>query len=109
MRRYSGLFALLLGMVLVVPLVGQDEKDKDKDKEPPRLTGRLPLNYSKVGLTDAQKQAIFKIQAKYNAQLEQLKEQIRKLQDERKADLLKVLTPAQQARLKEIQDKEKSP
>src|SRR5438105_181597 len=92
---------LAIGLLASGTLLGQD-KDKKDSKEPPiKYKGQLPQNWSKLGLTDTQKQTVYKTQGTYNAKIEPLRAQIRKLQEEEKAELFKVLTDAQRSRLKE--------
>lgn len=93
-RGLLGLAALIL--VMGGSLLGQDKKDTAKAK------GTLPQNWSKIGLTDAQKQDIYKVQTEYRGKIEDLQAQIKKLQNDERAELQKVLTDAQKARLKEI-------
>jgi hypothetical protein len=96
---------ILLGIIAIALVaggttLGQDKKDS---KDPPvKYKGQLPQNWSKLGLTDTQKQAVYKTQNDYNAKIDPLRAQIRKLQEEEKAELFKVLTDAQRSRLKEI-------
>ena len=60
-----------------------------------------------LGLTEAQKQAVYKVQNDFDAKLAALEEQIKKLKIEERQAIDKLLTDAQRARLKEI-IKEKS-
>ena len=56
----------------------------------------------KLGLTDEQTQKVYKVRADYGDQINTMKQKITQLQSEEKAELLKLLTDAQKARLKEI-------
>lgn len=58
------------------------------------IKGRLPNGWGKLGLTDLQRQAIYKIQATYNSQ-------ISVIEAKRDAEMRKVLTTAQQNLLAE--------
>jgi hypothetical protein len=108
-----GLGFISLACVLVLLVSGswaQDDKKKEDPKPAapaPRLKGQLPPNYRALGLTEQQKQAVYKIQDDYDVKLAALEEQIKKLKIEEKQAIDKVLTEAQRARLKEIL-KEKS-
>jgi hypothetical protein len=64
--------------------------------------GRLPTSWSKLGLTDAQKAQVAQVQAKYRTQMESLRQQLRAVEQQQRAELDKILTDAQRARLREI-------
>ena len=92
---------LILPMVVTVLiggwLVGDDTK------EPPVIIPKqLPKNWKRLGLSEDQIQTIHKTQAKYVTQIDQLTAKIAQLKKEEKAELEKILTPAQKARLREI-------
>jgi Spy/CpxP family protein refolding chaperone len=72
------------------------------DTDPIKLRGQLPMNWKKLGLTDEQVQQVYKIEGTYRAKIDDLKKQITDLQKMEKAELEKVLTPAQKDRLREI-------
>jgi Spy/CpxP family protein refolding chaperone len=69
-----------------------------------KLTGRLPNNYAKVGVTDAQRQRIYALQAKYSAQIDALTQQLEELRQKRDAEVEGVLTPDQKEKLKALTD-----
>jgi hypothetical protein len=81
-------------------VVAQDIK---KDA-PARVRGQLPPNWSKLGLTDTQRQDVYKIQSQFDAQVEALQAQIKELRAKEKGELDKVLTADQKKRLREILD-----
>jgi hypothetical protein len=90
-------------VVLCLALVGAQSALGDDKKEPaPRSRGVLPAMWSKLGLTDEQKQRLYATQSEYTAKIEDLRRQMRKLQREERMELEKVLTDAQKARLKEL-------
>jgi hypothetical protein len=78
-------------------------------QDTPKIRGQLPANYGKLGLTDVQKQSVYKIRADYKGKIDQLAKQLAKLKSEEKEALEKVLTPEQLKRLKEIRSGEKTP
>ena len=102
----------MLALAMVLAILGQasayqhKDKDKDKDagkkKDPVRLKGYLPRNYKKLGLTDKQVQAIYKVQGGYKDRIEELQATIKKLKQEQDDKVEAVLTPEQLKRLKEI-------
>jgi peptidoglycan hydrolase CwlO-like protein len=92
-------------------LVGQDKKEDTKqdkksnvkkDGTPTRLKGTLPPNWRKLGLTDAQVQEVYKVQAKYKEEIAKHEAEIRKLKAAMDKEEKAVLTPEQQKRLDEI-------
>jgi len=98
MLRLRGLFVFfalvcLLGGGL---LHGQDSITAAK------LKGYLPPNYGKLGLSDEQKQKVYKIQGDYNQKTADLEKQLKALKEQEKSDLLKVLSEGQKAKLKEL-------
>jgi len=92
-RAVLGMFAVLL--LTCGFLSGADTKDT-------KIKGQLPPNWGKLGLTDEQKQKVYKIQADYRDKIADLEKQIKDLEDKRKADMEKVLTDEQKKRLREI-------
>lgn len=106
----SCLLALFAGLlVLSGGTVGQDAKSKEeprktakKDDPPGRVKGVLPRNWGKVGLSDAQVQNIYRIQNKYNEEIDKLEAKIKELKAQRDKEAKDVLTPDQKKRLDEI-------
>src|SRR4051812_10332724 len=87
----------------------KDKKEEKKDKE--KLKGFLPANYKKLGLSEAQVQKIYKLQAEYKDKLAAIERQKSQLKAEEKEAIEKVLTKEQLAELDKIRtgkkDKEK--
>lgn len=78
-------------------------KDGAAKEEPKtKLKGTLPANFGKLNLSDAQKQQVYKLQAKYAEKIEELEKQIEKTRAERNEAYRNVLTKAQRDRLDEI-------
>jgi negative regulator of sigma E activity len=86
-----------VALAVVLPLVSFGQ-----DAEKPKLKGFLPFGWKQLGLSDAQKQAVYAKQAEYTTRLEKLEEQIKALRAERDQELVKLLTDAQRARLREL-------
>ena len=91
---------LAIGLVTSGVLLGDDKKDANDT--PTKAKGQLPPNWGKLGLTDKQKQQVYKTQEEYRERIEKLKGELKKLQEQEKADLFKVLSEEQRTRLKEI-------
>jgi hypothetical protein len=90
--------ALLFGGMLH----GQDKKDTKDTKDTPKLKGQLPPNWGKLGLSDKQKQDVYKVQADYKDKMADLEKQLKDLKAKQKTDMEKVLTKEQKDRLREI-------
>ena len=75
---------------------------------PPDPAHRLPPGYSKLGLSDAQKGAIYKIQGTYYPQIQALEKQAAALRAKREAECEAVLKPAQKRLLDEQEQQRKA-
>ena len=75
---------------------------------PPDPTHRVPPGYAKLGLTDQQKESLYKIQAKYYPQIQALEKQVDALRARRETEFEAVLTPAQKKRLAEQEQQKKA-
>jgi len=73
---------------------------------PPDVTHRVPSGYSKLGLSDQQKERLYKIQAEYYPKIQALEKQVAALRDRREKEFESVLT-AQQKRLLAEQEQQK--
>jgi Spy/CpxP family protein refolding chaperone len=92
MRRFQGMILVLVAAFLISGgLLGQE-----------KLKGVLPPNWGKLGLTDEQKQKVYKIEADYKGKIADLQKQIDELKGKEKEDMLKVLSDEQKKRLKDI-------
>jgi hypothetical protein len=97
MSRFC-LFALLMGGMIMLSggLTGQDPK---KDDPPTKVKGKLPAYWGKIGLTDAQKQDVYKLQGKYGMEIDKLKAKIAELESTRDKEMKAVLTDDQKKAL----------
>ncbi len=108
MIRVGSLALLPLLLVLTTSTIGQDNppqndpKNPAKEEPPLKYKGVLPPNWGKLGLTEAQRQEIYKIQAKYNKEIDALEAKIKELKAARAKEERAVLTPEQKKRLEEI-------
>lgn len=78
--------------------------EKKEDKKP---VNRLPANYGKLGLTDAQRDKVYAINDKFEPQLDALEEQLKALRAKRTSETEAVLTVEQKKILKDITDEAK--
>ncbi len=97
---------LLFGCMLILSggLTGQEpKKDPPKKDDPPtKAKGVLPPNWKKIGLSDDQVQQIYKIQGKYNEEIDKLDAKIKELRAARDKEMKGVLTADQKKKLEEI-------
>jgi len=78
-------------------------KEEPKKTDPPmKLKGFLPMHWGKLGLSDDQKQTVYKIQAKYAAEIDKLEAKIKEIKASRDKEMKAVLTPEQRKRLEDI-------
>jgi len=77
-----------------------DKSDAKSDAK----KGRLPANYGKLGLTEAQKTKIYGIQGQYEDQLDSLEKQIEAIKTKRDGEVAAVLTDDQRKILKNLAD-----
>ena len=102
--RFLTALALLAGIVLVS---GNGSFSQDK-KETGKTKGQLPANWGKLDLSAEQKQAIYKVQAKYKDDIAKLKDKIKEVETEERQEMAKLLTPDQKKKLQELATGEKS-
>ena len=106
------MLAFLVGFaVLAGASVGQ-EKGKKDDPAPKAekgdkadkgdVKGNLPQYWKQLGLTDEQKTKVQKLNGKYGAEIDKLKQQIKEVTEKRDKERLEVLTPEQKKRLEAI-------
>jgi Spy/CpxP family protein refolding chaperone len=105
-RLVQGLMALVVVVFAGSWLVGQDTT--------PKLRGQLYPKWRQLGLTDEQKQQVYKIQAEYRTKIRELEAKIKQLRTEELTKAAAILTPAQKTRLRELSsglptEKEKAP
>ena len=102
----GGLLALSGG------LAGQEPKkepqkttkvqEPKRDDQPAKVKGVLPPNWGKLGLSTDQRQTIYRIQGKYNDEIDKLEAKIKELKATRDKEMKAVLTAAQKKRLEDI-------
>jgi hypothetical protein len=97
MKRITASAIGVAVILLAVSLIQAQER-----REPARGRAGLPAGWSKLGLTDDQKQKVYSIQSEYQGKIEDLRRQVRQLQRQERGELEKVLTDTQKARLREL-------
>lgn len=101
MRRLARFFILVCVAGVFLAAGGLLAQEVKKDP-PAKVRGQLPPNWGKLGLSDEQKQKIYKIQGDYETRIDELEAKLKQLKQEQNKEMVKVLTDAQRARLKEI-------
>jgi len=76
--------------------------DPKTDPSQQKYRGQLPFYWKELGLTDVQRQQVYKINAEYGEQIEALEAKIKLLKEKRDKERLQILTPEQKKRLEEI-------
>lgn len=84
------------------PTTSKPTAAKPAAAEEEKVTGRLPNNYGKLGLSDKQKKAIYESQAKYATEINELIRKVEELRGKRDAEVEGVLTAEQKVKLKEL-------
>ena len=100
MKRLRILVGVLALVVFVGFVGGRQQPDDIKFKPRPSL----PQGWKKLGLTDEQRNKVYKVQIDYRDRMAALEQKIKELRAEENQELLKILTDAQKARLKELKD-----
>ena len=83
-------------------LSGVGSRAADDPKPQPKFRGQLYAKWKDLGLTDEQKQRVYKIQSEYRIKIDELDKKIKALRREERSKAEEVLTAAQKARLKEL-------
>lgn len=85
---------------------GQEPKAKKAPTEDEATTtkyrGQLPFYWKELGLTDEQRQKVYKINSDYNDQIESLELKIKDLKSKRDKERFEVLSAEQKKRLEAI-------
>jgi hypothetical protein len=75
---------------------------------PPDVTHRVPPGYAKLGLTEQQKERIYRIQAEYYPKIQALEKQVDDLRERRERAFEAVLNTAQKRTLADAEQKKKA-
>ncbi len=115
----SGLIsALLLATMLATTGAAQEPPKKgvaappakpaaNATKDRKKLRGRLPAYYGKV-VSEKQRKEIYEVQAKFNEQIEKLKEQLVSLTSQRNTEVEKILTDEQRTEIAKLKEARRS-
>lgn len=105
MQRMTLALAAVLIAITSMSAWTQDKPSSSKPAavEEEKITGRLPNNYGKLGLSDKQKKSIYAAQSKYATEINALIRQVEELREKRDAEVGAVLTAEQKVKLAELQ------
>jgi hypothetical protein len=92
--------ALVIGLALLIADRGSSQQDKTDPA--PTVKGQLPKYWSKIGLSDEQKQKVYATEASYRTKIEALNQQVKRLKSQQKTALEKILTDDQKAALRRL-------
>lgn len=92
---------VMLGVLAAALLIANGLQGQDK-KEPAPFKGVLPPNFGKIGITEEQKQKIYKIGNETREKVAELEKKIAELREKGKQEVLNLLTEEQKKKLKEI-------
>jgi hypothetical protein len=108
-RLVAWTFVAVLGLAGVLQAESawaQEKKPSAAAEEKPaakKATGRLPAYYTGV-VTPQQREAIYKIQAEYTTQLDELKAKVASLTKERDERVAALLTPEQKEKIEKAKE-----
>lgn len=98
-------FAVMLGLAVVLPnLSSAQNEDSGSPEADKAFRGFLPAYFGKLGMSDTQKEKVYRIQSSYEEQLNNLRKQIEQVEQKRDAEIETLLTPGQKLRLKELRE-----
>jgi hypothetical protein len=90
----------LLATLVLLSSDGVLSQDK-KDKPPAKIKGQLPPGWGDLGLSAAQKEDVYKINAEYKEKVDKLEDEIKKLRAEQVKKRLTVLNDDQRKKLRD--------
>jgi TolA-binding protein len=83
--------------------VKESKEKESKEKEPAvKFKGSLPSRWGQIGLSEDQKQHVYKIQSQYRDEIDKLQAKIEELKSQQKKEMEKLLTEEQKKRLREL-------
>ncbi len=100
-------FAILVFGIALVTVASTSGQDKKPDKDDPAPKVKLPAYWSKLGLTEDQKEKYYKVHATYTPKIAELEKKVAELKAEQKEEETKILTEQQKAHWRELKLGEK--
>jgi hypothetical protein len=91
------------GLLAAIVVTTNNGLQSQERKDPPKTAKvQLPPNWGKLDLSPDQKQAIYRVQAKYKEEIAKLDEKKKDLQAEERREMVKHLTDEQKKKLREL-------
>jgi Spy/CpxP family protein refolding chaperone len=84
--------------------LAQEPKNEQKpaEKAEGKAKGQLPMYWKQLGLSEEQVQKVYKLQSKYNEEIDVLEAKIKELKDRMAKERLAILTADQKKRLEDV-------
>jgi hypothetical protein len=111
MRRFAAILTSAAALMIVsgsLPSIAQEAgntraqtKATKAARRPYDPTRRVPPHFGQLGLTDAQKESIYRVRAKHQPKIDALEKQLEELREQMLKDCETVLTDAQKKLLEE--------
>lgn len=96
--RFTGLGILGIALVVGVGVSGDAKKDKEPGTGSTKSKG-MPTGWKTLKLTAAQKKKVYAIHEQYEAKFKDLENQLAELKAKERAEMVRVLTADQKAKL----------
>lgn len=80
----------------------KSEKSNEVKADKKQSTERLPRNYGKIGLTEAQRKSIYEIVGRYESQIDELEKKIAELKVKEASECEAILNPNQRQSLNDL-------
>lgn len=90
------------GLLAAVAVLSTDGSVLSQEKKEGKLKGQLPSGWTKLELTAAQKESVYKIDAEYKDKITKLEDEIKSLRAEQTKKRIGVLTEEQKKKLAEM-------
>jgi cell division protein FtsB len=90
------------GALFATLIVLSSDSLLSQEKKEGKLKGQLPQGWSKLDLTAAQKEDIYKLNAEYKAKVDKLEEEIKQLRNELARKRVAVLSDEQRKKLTDM-------
>jgi hypothetical protein len=90
----------LLATLVLLSSDGVLSQDK-KDKNPGKIKGQLPPGWGDLGLSAAQKENVYKLNAEYKEKVDKLEDEVKKVRAELVKKRLTLLTDDQRKKLRD--------
>ena len=86
-----------------------NDKKADSKMDEKKSTNRLPSNYGKLGLSEAQRSKIYTVQDQHETEIDALSDKLKAAKANRDTEIEAILTPEQKKTLKDLNSAKKAP